>query len=332
MSVRVLDCTLRDGGYVNNWEFDTASAKQIMEGLYQSGAQIIEIGILGKGGHVGEQTLFSNFEDMESLLLSRHDDCEYALMTNAADLDQFEIPYKSNKTVDSIRIAFFKTEWEKAIGMAMKIKDKGYKVYLQTMASFMYSDDEFEALIDAVNKVKPYAFYMVDSFGTMMPHDVTAMEDIIASRLDTEIVLGFHAHNNMQMAFANIAAFLQLPVKHNRIVDCSIYGMGRGAGNAPTELVMNYLNTEHGANYGINAIEVLYDNVIAPIFSRYYWGYSMNYMITSRHKLNSAYGWYLGVKGITNAAEFDAIASKIDDANKTKLNKALIDKLVLELE
>ena len=70
MSIRLLDCTLRDGGYVNNWEFDNASAKQMMEGLYRSGAQIIEIGILGKGGRAGEQTLFSNFEDKCSRLRS----------------------------------------------------------------------------------------------------------------------------------------------------------------------------------------------------------------------------------------------------------------------
>lgn len=332
MSIRLLDCTLRDGGYVNNWEFDNASAKQMMEGLYQSGAQIIEIGILGKGGRAGEQTLFSNFEDMEPLMVARHDNCEYALMTNAADLDQFEIPRRSNKTVDSIRIAFFKTEWKKAMGMAKDIKEKGYKVYLQTMASFMYSEDEFEELIDAVNQVKPYAFYMVDSFGTMMTHDVTAMEEMIASRLDTEIVLGFHAHNNMQMAFANVVAFLEQPVRHNRIVDSSIYGMGRGAGNAPTELVMNYLNTTFSANYELSAVEILYDNVIAPIFGKYYWGYSMNYMITARHKLNTAYGWYLGVKGVKSATDFDTVVSKIDADNKTKFNKALIDKFISELK
>ena len=329
--IKILDCTLRDGGYVNNWEFGFPAAKKVVAGLYDSGISVIEIGIMGRKSVSGKQTLFSGFSEMEPLLENRKDNCEYALMINVSDVEQYDIPRRSDKTVDSIRLAFFKSECTKAIQYTKEIKEKGYNVYLQTMASFSYTEKELDDLLSQVNAVLPYAFYMVDSFGTMMPFQVTQMERQIAKKLDKRIVLGFHAHNNIQMAFANVAAFLEEQVEHKRIVDSSIFGMGRGAGNVPTELLMNYFSEKYGETFHWEAFETVYDEVIAPIFDQYYWGYSMNYMLTSKYKLNSAYGWYLGTKNVTKSSEFDKIVSQIGQEEKLKLNKALIDRFVSEL-
>ena len=258
--IKILDCTLRDGGYVNNWEFGFSAAKRTIAGLYDAGIPIIEVGIMGRKSNSKELTLFSSFSEIEPLLEDRKANCEYTLMINVTDVDQYDIPQRSNKTVDSIRLAFFKSECSKAIRYAKVITEKGYRVYLQTMASFSYTEGELNDLLSQVNEALPYAFYMVDSFGTMMPFQVTKMERQIAEKLDKRIVLGFHAHNNIQMAFANVVAFLDESVSHKRIVDSSVFGMGRGVGNLCTELITQYINDNIENKYQLCKYIALYYN------------------------------------------------------------------------
>lgn len=127
--VKILDCTLRDGGYVNNWEFDTETAIKVIDGLYTSGVRYIEIGIMGQGGIPGKTTKFSSFNQAEVLLSNRRDDCQYAVMITKSESDNFEIPVRSKKTVDIIRIAYFKNELSEALKYAEELKEKGYEVF-----------------------------------------------------------------------------------------------------------------------------------------------------------------------------------------------------------
>ena len=236
--IHILDCTLRDGGYVNDWEFDSNLAKGVIDGLYESGIRVIEIGIMGIGGEAGKSTKFSSFKDAEPLLENRKKDCKYAIMINQTGFENFDIPNRSDKTVDIIRLAYFKRE----MIFAKSLKDKGYEVFLQAMATFMYSDDEIEDMLKKINDLKPQAFYIVDSFSNLFPEDITSMANSVLSRLNRDIDFGFHAHNNIQMAFANAIAFMNVEDGRKIYIDGSIYGMGRGAGNVPVELLMDYLN------------------------------------------------------------------------------------------
>lgn len=104
----ILDCTLRDGGYVNSWEFDFETAQRVMDGLYDAGVRYIEVGIMGLGGVEGKSTKFSDFAQMEPLLQNRRTGCQYAVMVNQADADKFQFPNRDDKTPDLIRIAFSK--------------------------------------------------------------------------------------------------------------------------------------------------------------------------------------------------------------------------------
>lgn len=294
----ILDCTLRDGGYVNDWRFDTETAINIINGLYTAGVRWIEIGIMGTNPHVGKQVKFSDFEQMKPLLKNRKKDCHYAVMVTVSSSCNFKFPECSSETPDVIRIAYFKPDIEKTFDLARCLIEKGYLVFMQPMATFMYTEEELMELVEDVNGLHPYAFYMVDSFSTMYPADVIKMRDCILSVLDRNILFGFHAHNNIQMAFANVQEFMRGNESRDLLIDGSICGMGRGAGNVPSELLMKFLNDNYQQNLNDSIVLQLYDKYLHKIYKKYGWGYRLPYYLTAVNSVNSAWGWYFMSKGI----------------------------------
>ena len=240
--IHILDCTLRDGGYVNNWEFDENTAVHVIDSLYAGGIRCIEIGLLGRGGKVKGGTKFSSFLEMEPLFKEKRADCRYAVMVTQTEAAELEIPARDKDTVDIIRIAFFKNELLEALLFADELLQKGYEVFLQPMATFMYTQEELGGMLKGINRIKPRAVYLVDSFSNLYPKDVRRMADCMLSMLEEGIAFGFHAHNNIQLAFANVIEFLDSDTTRELYVDGSIYGMGRGGGNVPVELLMEYRN------------------------------------------------------------------------------------------
>ena len=328
MSVELFDCTLRDGGYVNNWEFDLQSSLRIIDGLYNSGVKIIEIGIQGKKDIENGSTKFENFSDIVPLLENRKKDCKYALMCNQATIKDFKIPARNIDTVDIIRIAFFKDESESAYATATELKNKGYDVFLQAMATFMYSDGEIKKLLKIVNQIDPYAFYIVDSFSTMYNDDVIRACDSVLSVLNEKIRFGFHAHNSIQMAYSNVIVFIDYCKGKDIIVDSTIYGMGRGAGNVPTELVMKYLNKKNNSNYKPEQILELFQNELSSIYKYTPWGYLPEYFLTADKDMNPVYGWYLKNKGIVKIKDFNAVLDLIPKDISYKLSVLDVEKAI----
>ena len=329
--IHILDCTLRDGGYVNDWEFDSNLAKGVIDGLYESGIRVIEIGIMGIGGEAGKSTKFSSFKDAEPLLENRKKDCKYAIMINQTGFENFDIPNRSDKTVDIIRLAYFKREIHYAMIFAKSLKDKGYEVFLQAMATFMYSDDEIEDMLKKINDLKPQAFYIVDSFSNLFPEDITSMANSVLSRLNRDIDFGFHAHNNIQMAFANAIAFMNVEDGRKIYIDGSIYGMGRGAGNVPVELLMDYLN-RRVKQYNIEVLLKTYQDYIKPIFEQYFWGYTHPYYLTASKDMNSVYSWFFMNKGIGDIVELNKALNMIKDSSKYTLMKDEAAEVLIKIQ
>ena len=329
--IHILDCTLRDGGYVNDWEFDSNLAKGVIDGLYESGIRVIEIGIMGIGGEAGKSTKFSSFKDAEPLLENRKKDCKYAIMINQTGFENFDIPNRSDKTVDIIRLAYFKREIHDAMIFAKSLKDKGYEVFLQAMATFMYSDDEIEDMLKKINDLKPQAFYIVDSFSNLFPEDITSMANSVLSRLNRDIDFGFHAHNNIQMAFANAIAFMNVEDGRKIYIDGSIYGMGRGAGNVPVELLMDYLN-RRVKQYNIEVLLKSYQDYINPIFDQYFWGYTHPYYLTASKDMNSVYSWFFMNKGIGDIVELNKALNMIKDSSKYTLMKDEAAEVLIKIQ
>lgn len=332
MQKNILDCTLRDGGYVNDWAFDTETTLAIMDGLYDSGVRYIEIGILGSGATRGKQTKFNNFSEMELLMESRKHDCHYAVMLTQESSGDFVFPQCSEKTPDCIRLAYFAPAWKETINKSTELKNKGYNVFLQAMATFMYSKDELDYMLEAINELDPAAFYMVDSFSSMYPYDVKIMRNEILKKLSPNIAFGFHAHNNIQMAYANSMEFLDCSEDRVFFIDASIFGMGRGAGNVPTELLMNYLNRFIDEPYKIDRVLELYQSHLKVIYEKYGWGYSLPYYLTATQKVNSAYAWYFGTHGVDDLADLKWALEQLPKSVNYTLKPSIANDIIERLQ
>lgn len=328
----LLDCTLRDGGYVNNWAFDTDTALQIRDALYASGIRYIELGIMGRGGVPGKTTKFSSFDEVRPLLLNRREDCHYCVMVTQTELaaSSLEIPPRNAETVDVIRLAYFKAEKAAALVSASELIAKGYTVFLQAMATFMYTEDELAIMLNEINQIRPAAFYIVDSFSTMYGSDISRMADLVLKQLHKDILFGFHAHNNIQMAYSNAITFISIQTDHTLMIDGSIFGMGRGAGNVPLELLMEYMNRTLNENYRISPVLSAFEKLIEPIFKNYPWGYSIPYLLTASKGMNSAYSWYLERKGITSPGDINDILEGIPETIRYTLDPGAADQAIAD--
>lgn len=166
--VHVLDCTLRDGGYCNEWQFGFENVKKIMNGLVEADVEVIECGfITNRVKYHPDITKFSTFEQIAAVIPKNRDGKIFVAMMNYGEYDVDDIPPYDGTSIDGIRVAFHKKNIDEALKLCSKIKDKGYLVFIQAMVSLNYLDDEFLSMIRKVNIFQPYAFYIVDSFGMM---------------------------------------------------------------------------------------------------------------------------------------------------------------------
>ena len=328
--MRILDCTLRDGGYVNNWMFSKKTLDNIVVGCDKLGIDTVEVGILGKKDpSEGFSTKFNNINEIPKLP-PHSDNLGIAAMGTINEFRGLELPLAKDSEIDTLRVAYFKEDWLETVKYAEYVKERGYKVFLQAMATFMYNSAELQDMLKGVNGVMPYAFYMVDSFGVMYPDDVEIMHNEIRENLDNGIKFGFHAHNNIQMAFSNVIKFMEI-ADEDSYIDASLMGMGRGAGNVTMELLLGYLNKKKNCNYDIEYLaELIEDNMIAE-YEKNYWGYSMSYYYASYYAANAVYVWYIESKGIKDLKSIRKILSRIPMEYRHTLNKQIVDEIIVNL-
>ena len=173
-SIQVLDCTLRDGGYCNQWKFGKTNITKIIDGLLVANIDIIECGFLtNKVAHDVNISKYNTIEQINSFIPKTKQGKLFVAMINYGEYDIKQLPCFTDGGVDGFRIAFHKKNRFEALEMCKAIKEKGYKVFIQPMVSVTYSDAEFIEMINLVNIFEPYAFYIVDSFGMMKNNFMT---------------------------------------------------------------------------------------------------------------------------------------------------------------
>ena len=243
----ILDCTLRDGAYLIDKKFGDENIFGIIHGLMEANIDIIEIGFLQNDGRGKGKTVYLNGADAKKYIPSEK---EGKLFTVLADYSRYSIDNldeNDGNTFDAVRACFFKHERFDAIPFCNKIKEKGYKVFVQPVDILGYSDAELIEFIEMINEVEPFCFSIVDTFGSMYQEDLRRVYNLIEHNLVGSAAIGFHSHNNLQMSSALSQTFLTLIGNRRRgIVDATISGMGRGAGNTPTELVAEYMVKQLG--------------------------------------------------------------------------------------
>ena len=328
MNVKLLDCTLRDGGYVNDWKFGQNSIRFILSKLQQSHIDIIECGYLNATRQAdADHTQFATIQQLEVLLPKTRDETLYVAMIDYGTFPIDALPQRESQRLDGIRVCFRKEDRQAALAYSQQVKAKGYLVFLQPMASNTYSDNELLELLEVANTLVPYAVYFVDSFGVMKRKDVLRLFFLYDHNLSPDIRIGYHAHNNLQLAHSNAQVLLDGHTERSLIIDCSVFGMGRGAGNLNTELFVDYLNTSFGQRYDVYPLLEIIDGELNRIYAKKYWGYSLPHYLSAVNSCHPNYAGYLADKGSLTIRSIDHILSKILPENKNVFSQTLIEDL-----
>ncbi len=327
-NIRVLDCTLRDGGYCNEWNFGAQNLETILLGLVDAEIDIIECGFLSnRVKYNPDISKFPNVETINRIIPERKKKSLFVCMMNYGEFDPNELPEKRESSLDGIRLAFHKKDRKEALELAKVIKAKGYLLFLQPMVSLNYTDEEFLELIRLSNDLDPYAFYIVDSFGSMKQKELLHFFYMTEFNLDENILIGFHGHNNLQLAFSNALALLQVPTKRTMIIDSSVSGMGRGAGNLNTELFVEHLNDENSYSYNVKPLLQIIDEILGKFYQKNYWGYSLANYLSATRSIHPNYANFLEQKNKLTLQDINEIFSLMEEEKKWEYDEPYIKKV-----
>lgn len=318
-SVKILDCTLRDGGYVIDWEFGEKTIQSILKELSLAKIDYIECGFLKECHFKNGKTFFSTIKDLDRIAFPNQ---KYALMVNFGEYDISNFSECENKNI-KIRVAFKKHNQKDALNYINKLKTLGWDVFANPMSTNTYSKEEILVLIKEINKIKPYGITIVDTLGNMYEKQVIEMFEFIDQILDPNIALGFHTHNSMQLSFSNTQALLKIKTEREIIIDACIYGMGRGAGNLCTELIAKYLNDNYQKEYLILPVLKIFDNELKNIYEKTPWGYSTPYYIAAIHGCHPNYASVLKSKNFSDE-EINKILSSIPKEKRAIFDRDLV--------
>ncbi len=333
--IKLLDCTLRDGGYINDWAFGSDNITNIFERLVSANIEIIEIGFLDETRtYDSDKTImpdcnavnatYAGMEKGDSIVVGMIDFGHCGIDNILPCEDCF---------LDGIRVIFKQHVMTDAIDFCRKIKNLGYKVFVQAVSITSYSDAEMFSLLEAVNKLEPYAFSIVDTYGLLHKNNLMHYYNYANEYLNASIGLGYHSHNNFQLAYANCVELLENPPQSRMlIIDGSLYGMGKGAGNAPIELLAMYVKEHFSKPYHLAQILEAIDTSILEIYRNVPWGYSFKFFLAASNDCHPNYVTYLTDKKTLSIKAVNQILRSIEKEKKLLYDHYYIEKLYLEYQ
>jgi 4-hydroxy 2-oxovalerate aldolase len=274
---KIVDCTIRDGGLVNNWDFSVEFVQQLYAGLNDAGVDYMEIGYknspkLLKGADKAGPWRFLDDEFLRKVIPQKGH-TKLSALVDIGRVDENDILPRSESLLDLIRVACYIKDVDKAIELVNIFHDRGYETTINIMALSNVMEHElleaFELIKDSVVDV----VYIVDSYGSLDHKDIVHLTEKFKKHLPNKR-LGIHAHNNLQLAFSNTLIAAEQGVE---LLDASVYGMGRAAGNCPTELLVTHLKHTH---YKLRPVLDVIEKLMIPLREKEEWGYIIPYMIT----------------------------------------------------
>lgn len=276
--IKVLDCTIRDGGLINNHNFDHRFVREVYKALSEAKVDYMEI------GYKNSKKLFSTKDygiwkfceddDIRKVIDGIESETKISVMVDVDRVDIEDIKPRKESPVAMIRVASYVKDIDKAIYLVNHFADKGYETTVNIMAVSRALDNELtEALQQLEKESKAQVIYIVDSFGSLYQETTELLIKKAKSILKTKEV-GIHAHNNQQLAFSNT---IEAIIHDANYVDATIYGLGRAAGNCPLELIMGFLKNP---KFDIRPILDVISKEFIPLRDKIEWGYIIPYMIT----------------------------------------------------
>ncbi len=275
--IKVLDCTIRDGGLINKWQFGDDFVKKVFQALSRAGVDYMEIGYKSSEKYFCRVEhgawKFCTDEDIRRVIGEKNGSMKLSAMADIGRIDAADIPPKSESVLDMIRVACYAHETDKGISLAQHCQDKGYEVTLNLMAISKVIERDLDEALNDLSKSSVPVIYLVDSFGAMYSEQIHFLARKYFEAMPGK-ELGIHAHNNQQLGFANTIEAIIAGI--NRI-DATIYGMGRGAGNCPLELLLSFLKNP---KFDLGPVIEVIQELFIPLKAEIEWGYHIPYMIT----------------------------------------------------
>lgn len=274
---KIVDCTVRDGGLVNNWDFSVEFVQQLYESLNEAGVDYMEIGyknspkLLGGADSAGPWRFLD--DDFIKKVIPEKKHTKLSALADIGRVDENDILPRSESLLDLIRVACYSKDVDKAIELVNKFHDLGYETSINIMALSNVMENELNENLTMLKDCPVDTVYIVDSFGSLEMTDIQFFVEKFKSYLPDK-TLGIHAHNNLQLAFANTLTANQMGVEY---LDSSVYGMGRAAGNCPTELLVTRLKNP---KYHLRPVIHFIEKYMIPMREKEEWGYIIPYMIT----------------------------------------------------
>ncbi len=285
--IRVLDCTIRDGGLMNDFRFDDQFVKNVYNANVQAGVDYMEFGYKGSKNVFNEDDFgcwkFTTEEDLRRIVGNNDTDLKISVMADVGRTDfHHDILPRSESVIDLIRVACYIHQIPSALEMVEDFHAKGYETSVNIMAVSHVTERDLDEALDVLGQSKVDYIYLVDSFGAYYPEQIRALANkYLAVGEKYEKVIGIHAHNNQQLAFANTIEALTIGVS---MLDATITSLGRGAGNCPLEILLGFLrNPKYNQRPVLKVVEEDIPKLREAGIS---WGYDIPYMITGQMNMH----------------------------------------------
>ena len=279
--IKVLDCTLRDGGLVNDFFFTDDFVKDLYQANIQAGVDYMEFGYKASKSMFDVNKFgkwkFCNDKDIREIVGDNKTDMKISVMADVGRCDfRKDIVAKKDSPIDLVRIATYINTIPAAIEMIEDCTKKGYETTVNIMAISKSNEVDIDAALELLCKSSVGCIYLVDSYGSLYPEQVRRLADKymeVADKYGKKV--GIHAHNNQQLAFANTIEALRRGVSY---LDATVSSLGRGCGNCPSELLLGFLKNP---KYNIPPILKFIQAHIVPLReSGVVWGYDVPYLLT----------------------------------------------------
>ena len=336
-NVKILDCTLRDGGRIINCAFPNSQIKDIAYRLADANIDIIEVGFLRDAKSVNYQGNSTFFTDVDQIrpFVNRKKDTMYVAFIDYGMFDFSTLKPYDGTSIDGLRIGFtrknFENDHEEILECLAEVKQKGYKLFVQGVNSLGYTDRELLGIVDIVNQIQPEGFGIVDTYGAMYMDDVDRLYTIVDHNLDENIAIDFHSHNNYQLSFAFAQEIIRLSNgKREVIIDGTLNGMGKCAGNLNTELLVDYLVRKRNYDYDFDAILDIIDDYIYNYHLQHQWGYSIPALMGGIYRSHPNNIIYLTEKFRLATKDIKYIISMIDPDKRMRYDYDNIQRLYQE--
>ncbi|MCI8638467.1 MAG: hypothetical protein HFG41_04775 [Coprococcus sp.] len=338
-NVRVLDCTLRDGGRIIDCAFSDQETKEISDRLANAKIDIIEVGFLRdwhKVNYHGNSTFFTDVDQIRPFVDKTKTNTLYVAFIDYGMCDIDTLKPFDGSSIDGIRFGFTKKNYdeekEEVIRWAHVIKERGYKLFVQGVNSLNYADRELLEIVDMVNDIHPYSFGIVDTYGAMYMDDVDRLYGLIDHNMLSDICIDFHSHNNYQLSFAFAQEVIKLSGSSSRqiIIDGTLGGMGKVAGNLNTELIVDFLIRKLHYDYEFEDILDMLDDYIYKYSLEHKWGYSTAAMMAGIYKSHPNNIIYLTEKFRLDTKDVGNLLSMIDPETRQRYDYDNIQRLYTE--